>query len=54
MRQAGGHQPRSARLQRGVLHGAQVHAGVFLGSMRVRGQDGQRVDALDSDLHSSL
>ena len=37
--QAGGHQPRHARLQRGIFHRAQVHSGVFVGPVSIRGQD---------------
>ena len=37
-----------------VFHRVQVHAGVLVGTVRVSGQDGFRVDALDSDLHSPL
>ena len=37
-----------------VFHRAQVHAGVFLGPVGVRRQDGVGVDALDSNLHSPL
>ena len=40
MRQAGGHQARDPGFERHVLDGAQIHAGVFVGSVRVGGQDG--------------
>lgn len=46
-REAGGHQARNSGLQQRVLHGVQIHAGIFGWTVGVGGQDGGGMDTLD-------
>src|SRR5205807_322970 len=52
--QAGGYQARHAGFQRDVFYRVQVHTGILRRPVGVSGQDGARVDAMNTDLHSSL
>jgi hypothetical protein len=53
-REAGRDQTRDLGLERDLLDGDEVHAGVLIGSMGIAGQDGVGVNALDADLHETF
>jgi len=49
---ASGNALRDARREHHSLEGAEIETGVFIGAMRIAGQDGVRVQPLYSDSHA--